>query len=209
MLTPDEIYSMCFDNYLKNGVKLKFPSNTDYTKTYQWRYIVSITEKMNKWKFSKDAANKYIELVVQYVKDANLLCKGLSVLLQTNILEICYDKLQKMQKSAEQSTSVLKHTKCWLDNRLGNDKLLSILLSNSSNNKFPNIVLWYQANKIPPLYLALSKSCCRAINQVKNGKDLLPDLMTLYKIRSEFMAEKNNAARSKEILGEDCAILIQ
>ena len=179
MLTPDEIYGMCFDNYLKNGIKLKFPQNTDYTKTYQWRYILSITNKINGWKFTKEAANKYIELVVQYAKSAKLLDKGLAVFLQGNISEVCYDRLKKMQASSEQNASVLKHTKSWLDTRIGSDKLLSLLLSSSSNNKFPNIVLWYQANKIPPLYLALSKSCCKAINQVKNGKDLLPDLMTL------------------------------
>jgi len=70
-----------------------------------------------------------------------------------------------------------------------------------------NIVIWYQANKLPALYIALSKNCCKALARLKKqqvfDRDLLPKMTELYKLRLDFINKVDDLNKVRKILGKD------
>lgn len=202
-----KVWEWCFEAYIRHGIKLQFPANTDPVKTYQWRYARAIALKFDEWDFDEETARQFIDVAVAHAKEIGLLRKGLASLHQTNVLNICYDKLQRQSDSNRHAIDSLRYIHDWLSQRIGRDHAVEVLLRRTDVGQFCNMVKWVRASRISPLYLSLSRSCGRALVELANShpqeRNLLPKPTTLYMLRSEFLEDVGNVKRAKLIFGPD------
>lgn len=200
------VWEWCSEAYLQNGMRISFPANTDPHKTYQWRFVSSIANKFNEWGFDDETAKRFIAVAVREAKQRGVLKKGLAALHQSNMLDICYQIVTSQQKDNIGQIDSLTPMKQWFDSQIGNSDPLKILLHRRDRNSLSNIVTWYQASKLSDLFLALSKVCNQAVARLQDNvieRRLLPATTTLYLIRSEFLAERNNMKAAKTLFGTD------
>jgi hypothetical protein len=202
-----KVWEWCSDSYLRSGIRLSFPKNTKPERTYQWRYCKAIAEKFTQWDFDDSDCQHFIDIAVKYAKKAGSLRKGLAVLHQGNMLDAVYDILQGEKSSTNDSIDVLEHTKRWLKSQIGNRPPLEVLLERQDADSLTNIAIWYQASKLPGLYIALSKMCCQALARLKKqgsiDNDLLPTVVDLYRLRSDFIDNDDNLREARVVLGKD------
>lgn len=201
------VLAWCSEAYLRNGRKLQLPAGTDPAKTYQWRYLTAIAKKFEEWDLSDDAAKKFIDLAVNIAKEQNVLHKGLAVLHQSNMLERCYERLGRESHSNDQTLDSLRHVHAWLDKRIGVRNPQRVLTGRENPDGFCNLVLWYQASRLTPLYLALSRTCRRAIatldRDCPDERGLLPRDTEMYLLRTEFLRDTSNLHQAREIFAQD------
>jgi hypothetical protein len=206
------VWDWCSDAYLQHGIRLKLPANTDHTKTYQWRYARSIAKKFAEWDFDEPTAKQFIQIAIRHCKNAGVLRKGLASLHQTNLLQVCYDQLKGRVESNGQSIESIAYIHSWLQSK-SSGNLLQDLLDRNDPDEYCNIVKWVNASKISRLYLALSKTCGKALARLgKSHPDermLLPKTTTLYMLRSEFIEDSENLKNVKKVLGNDWRELCQ
>lgn len=202
-----EIWDLCVSAYLQYGRKLSFPKHTDPHKTYQWRYIKALVAKIDEWEFDEETTKSFLNIAVRHTKERGLLNKGLAAFHQSNMLQICYDELQKSEDNNNQSISSLKLIRRWMDNTIGDQKPVPLMLKRRDPDAFCNIVLWYQASKLSPLYLSLSRSCGKAIAKLAkidpHERLMLPKSTELYRIRTRFLADQTNKQQAQQILEND------
>ncbi len=124
--------------------------------------------------------------------------KGLAVLHQKNMLETCYRIVQQQEADNHLLIELLEQTHGWVSS-------MSSSLSDKSSPDSPlNIVLWYQANKLPDLYLSLSQSCDDAMSLLsEEDRSILPRTPVLRRIRKQFLSEISNERAAKRILKDD------
>lgn len=200
------VWNWCSDAYLQHGIRLKLPANTDHTTTYQWRYARAITNKFAEWGFDDQTAIQFIQIAVKHCKEAGVLRKGLASLHQSNLLKVCYNQLKKKSESNLQTIDSIAYIHSWLQKKSNGD-LLTQLLHRNDPYEYCNLVKWVNASKISKLYLALSQTCRKALIELKKTNHeerlLLPPTTVLYMLRSEFIEDKDNLERVKQILGND------
>lgn len=200
------VWEWCSEAYLQQGFRLTFPARTEPTKTYQWRYARSIALKFEEWEFDEGTAKQFISIAVRHCKEAGVLRKGLAALHQSNLLQICYDRLQKQANTNKQCVDSIEHIHKWLMARSQED-LLKTLLHRRDPDEFCNLVKWVQASRISRLYLALSKTCGKALARLARThpeeREILPKTTTLYMLRTEFIEDAGNVTNTKRILGND------
>jgi hypothetical protein len=208
-LTDDQIMTVwdwCSDAYLQHGIRLKLPANTDHTKTYQWRYTRAIANKFAEWDFDEAASKQFIQIAIRHCKNAGVLRKGLASLHQHNLLKICYDQMTRKANSNVQSIDTIAYINSWLRKKAKGD-LFKQLLHREDKDEYCNLVKWYNASKITKLYLAISKTCGKALIGLQKvnpeERSLLPQDTTLYMLRTEFAEDDDNLRAVKQILGND------
>ena len=199
-----QIWQWCSDAYLRYGHRLTLPANTEPYKTYQWRYLTAISSKFDEWGFDDQTAEKFINLAVGYAKRLNILRKGLAVLHQNNILTKCYEMLQNEVDSDQRVIDMLRRSKEWVDKQCGEKSLIDVMLSRANEDGFCNLTIWYRSNKISDLYLALSRSCCRALATL-NGfeSSVFPSKAHLYMMRIELSKNVHVLKAARRILFDD------
>lgn len=202
------IWNMCFEIYLQYGYKLSFPKNTDPQKTYQWRYLSAIAKKFIEWDFDIDMSKRFIDIAVKYSKSIGTIHKGLSALHQNNILDMCYKQVISDVDKSSQSTGSLRSIKSWLDSKINGNDPYCILSKRNTPDSFCNLTLWYQASRISPLFLSLSKTCMRVYNSIIDECELamLPKATTLYVIRTSFLDDADNIDIIRDIFQQDLLI---
>jgi len=204
-----KVWNWCLDSYLRHNIRLSFPDNTDPQKTYQWRYCRSLAEKIDGWEFDDETAIRFIDLTLKHVKSSgpSALRKGMAIFHQKNMLEIVYKRLQKENQGDAQSIDSLADTNKWLLRMVDGDDTIGFLMRRKSPDALCNLAMWHQANKIPSLYIALSKSCSKALARLKkSGSDdcnFLPKATQLYLIRANFQEDTKSLKEARKILGED------
>jgi hypothetical protein len=207
------VWNWCSDAYLRNGQRLKFPAKTNPVNTYQWRYVKAIAERFAEWQFDDDTCRKFIDLATKYAKDKGHLRKGLSILHQSNMLDICYEMLQREKESNRQSTNSIELVHKWLTKQLGDSDPLKVLLQRPHEEALCNLTQWYKAHRISDLYLAVSKSCCRALvrlgNDFPDERKLFPKYTKLYTLRRDVSRDIAILRDSRRILGKDWRELCQ
>jgi len=201
-----DVWLWCSEAYIQHGIRLKLPTNTNPTKTYQWRYLKSIAAKFKEWQFDESTSKQFIQIALKHCNNSGVLRKGLAALHQKNLLQICYEELKNRSNSIDQSLNSIKHIHKWLYNKK-QDNLINTLLYRKYEDEFCNLTKWYNANKISKLYLSLSKPCGVALHKLGNidaiERSYLPKLTSLYLARSNFIEHLGNTDRVKTILGSD------
>lgn len=203
-----EIWSLCSDAYLRHGRRLSFPKGTEPTKTYQWRYVTAIAKKFAEWDFDEPTAKRFLDIAINHSKQSGTIQKGMAIFLQSNILEICYNKLKAETTTDSKVIDSLVAIRKWLQQKAGSENLLSVLLDRRDSDSFCNLAIWFQASKISPLYLSLSKTCAQALARLNRDcpdeRQLLPKQTKLYIIRDEFLqCDSMNLASVREIFVND------
>lgn len=204
----DNVWNICLETYIQHGFKLSFPKGTDPKKTYQWRYVSAIAKKFVEWDFDTEMSKRFIDIAVKYSKSAGTLCKGLAALHQNNMLDICYKELLSESDNDSQSISSLMCVNTWLNSKIGTNDLYDILIKRHKTDGFRNLTMWYQASRITPLYMSLSRSCIRAIKTIDDEYEqlILPKMTTLYTIRTSFLDDLNDLDKVRNILKQDLLI---
>lgn len=207
------VWNWCSDAYLRNGQRLSFPANTDPTRTYQWRYVKSITERFVEWEFDDDTCRKFIDIAVNYANQRGVLRKGLTVLHQSNMLDICYKMLQEEKDTTRQSQDSLETVHKWYRMQIGNRKPIEVLLQRPNIGAMCNLTQWYRARKLTDKYLAVSKSCSRALGRLAkvdpDERLMLPKATKLYSLRSDIIKDLDTLKLARRILGKDWRNLCQ
>lgn len=200
------VWEWCSEAYLQQGFRLTFPAKTEPTKTYQWRYTRSIALKFIEWEFDEETAKQFISIAVRHCEEAGVLRKGLAALHQSNLLQVCYDRLKQQANSNKQCVESIELIHDWLMAR-SQENLLQTLLYRRDPDEFCNLTQWIQASRISRLYLALSKTCGKALARLARThpeeREIHPKTTKLYMLRSEFIGDAGNVTQVKRILGPD------
>lgn len=200
-------WKWCQEAFAINGMKLVFPKNTNPQKTYQWRYVTRLACKIDEWGLDKPTAKAFINIAVGYFKEKNLLHKGLSIFLQDNMMDICYDRMQKHSAKTNDRIIRLKAIHKFITSKYNNKSPISVLLNRESFDGPRNIVRWYKSNGINDMYLAMSMVCTEALSKLTitapDERDSLPSESELYCLANNFLKDDDFRSRAKTILGND------
>lgn len=202
-----QVWNWCVDSYAKVGQILRFPGNTSPQKTYQWRYAKKLAQKLEEWDFDDNTCQVFIDHVAAYSREKNLLHKGLAAFFQTNILEICYNRLERSYQKSESTVDLLARTKSLLDERSVKGSILKGLLDRPAPDALFNLITWYELGEIPKLYMALSKSCTQALAQIAkldpDQRSMLPNKSELFITAKNFVSNRASKRQAKVALGID------
>jgi hypothetical protein len=208
-----EIWSWCSEAYLRHGRKMTLPHGTDPAKTYQWRYTIAIARKFEEWDFDEETAKRFIDIAVRHSKQSGTLQKGLASLHQGNILDICYEILQKESDRNVQTIESIKHIHKWLHKKAVSRDLLQVLLHRDDPEGFTNLAMWFQATRVTALYMALSRTCGQAMAILNRDspeeRGLLPRQTELFLLRQEFLHDHSNLIMAREIFANDWRVPCQ
>ncbi len=176
------------------GRRISFPSNTDPTKTYQYRSVKKFAERVAEWNISDGAVKFLIEEVIKYSKEQRLLSRGVAVLNKADLLEECYGRMQNyMEQFSQLLTEIAANHAFFQENKHN--------ALTSRRGGYPNFVLWYQSGKLSEEYLALSKTCLRLIGRERSTQ--LPGLVDLMLVRTRLLENSTLKHHLRDILGED------
>ncbi len=190
-----ELYKLCSEAYSQNGIKLKFPKDTDPTKTYQWRYLKSLDSKFKKWNFNDEDRLHFIKYAIGYAKKHKTLHKGLSIFHQSNIMDLCYEDAIKHRNKFENNAKLVLRQHRWLLNQANGMDIENILTQRRGSTK--NIVLWHQSSNLSELYISISKACLKSYRKMTTAElEMMPSLERLYFLRNSFLVNND----SKRIL---------
>lgn len=183
---------------------MKEPPNTDFKKTYSWRYVASISKKFIEWELDEDLCKRFLRLALSKSSTMKLRAKGLAILHQSNILQETYDELVKDIRHYDQQLEIFKKSHEWLNKFAADGDKYKALIKRQSIASLPAMVQWYQAQKLSAPYIAYSVQCSKAYVHLaanKSYKSMLPSPSDLYKLRYEL--PKHQQQDFKQILQKD------
>lgn len=199
-----QVWGWVQEEYLRHKRRLTFPTGTDPRKTYHWRYLRAIVEKFDRWDLDADTSRRYLAVAVARAAELKLLHKGLSAVHQRNLLEATHAALKKHKQSSKCEQEMLRGVAEWMRRF---DDPLGALLKKPNPDAPSQVVVWYQANKLTGLYLALSICCLKALAVVAKKspeqRRLVPSSADLHLLWARWTSNKNNLAIAREILGDD------
>lgn len=149
----------------------------------------SICNKFNEWEFDRDTAIAFIEIAVAYAKELKVLEKGLAVLHQGNMLNICYERLRSKDNDKENLLARLQYS---YDHMAGiSGDLFKYLIGRNSSRDFHQLTNDYMNNKICMEAISLVKPARKALKMIserdKIEAQILPDIGRLYISRTHLL----------------------
>lgn len=206
-MSVDAVYSICQEEFIKYGYRVKFPANTDPHKTYQWRYLEKLCKNLEQWDFDEGTARVFINSVAEYAKSKKLLHKGLSIFHQSNVLQICYNKVTKIQDNRTQRLETIQSIHNKLHVRCGSRPPLKVLSERGGLGCDYNIVKWYLNGDLNDLYLSVSEPCLKAITIVaqkdNEQRRMLPQDSKIFGIWVAVSEDYDFKRELKAILGSE------
>jgi hypothetical protein len=152
---------------------------------------------VNEWGISDSSIKFLIKEVIKYSKEQGLLSRGVSVLDKADLLEECYNRMQRYMEQHTQLLSDITSNRDFFNKN--KHKAL-----NSKRGGYPLFVMWCQSGKLCVEFIALSKSCLSVIGSLNNDDSKrAPDLVELLSIRHKYLRNSQLRAEIKDILGED------
>ena len=203
VVSEQDVWQWCFESYLRNGIKLRLPIAKNHTQTYQWRFVKSITKKFIEWEFNQETCQKFIDIAVNHSKELGVLNKGLSVLHQHNMMNICYSKLKQESEKSDHTQKKLADTHAFL-NGLKTKDLKSYLLKRPHQKALPNIITLYLAKQITVEYMSISRPMSDILTELENTREdersILPTDASLYLSRRKIFESHRDSDIVREIL---------
>lgn len=202
-----KVWNWCVEAYRRCGQTLKFPEATNPTKTYQWRYAARLTKKLEEWEFDDQTSIVFIRYAAEYAKEKRLLRKGLAAFFQSNILDICYDRIDGECKEVDRRLALLRRNYGFLSARANGKPPINALLCRPALDSYYNIVEWFERHRISIIYMALSKSCTAALSRLSKlsseQRSLLPGSAELFCLMGELTDNATFKRQAAQILGDD------
>jgi len=205
--TTMRTWKWCQEAFAAQGVKLTFPKNTDPKKTYQWRYVTRLANKIDEWELDKPTARAFIHFAVGYMKEKKLLHKGLSVFFQGNMMDVCFDRMQKYASGSSNRLTQIITSHKFVSDRCNGKSAVTLLLNRESFGKLRNIVRWYKSGDIAEAYLSISIVCTEALSKLAivapHERILLPTESELYCLAINLTKDGDFRSKAKSILDND------
>lgn len=139
------------------------PKNTPLKLSYVWKNIEKLTKKMIEWKFSREEADKYIEIVSQRIKAQPSKTKNMQVALREEMLQYCYKQLTERKEAEDDLILKISKSHQYLKS-VSNGDIARHLMSRHKPGALPNIVLYYQRSILCKQYLAFSDECKKVLS---------------------------------------------
>jgi hypothetical protein len=201
------VFTWCQKSFSNVGHKLQFPKGTDPRKTYKWQHVKKLAYKLAEWEFDDDTSRTFIDQVAQHARDNKLLRKGLSAFFQSNILEVCNERLEQSQKRSDSALTSLSRTHDFLVRESNGRPIRFCLVDRADPNAFFNLVTWFETGKITTTYLAVSEECRKALIRIKktdpDQRELLPSTLNLFAKFKQCSCNLDFSNQAQKILGKD------
>lgn len=161
----NELFTLMQAIYASERIIIRQQPDTPFEKSYAYRYVKSLNERIKQWEFTRSQTEYFIKFVIRYVKHKQIGIKGFSVFHQKNLLESCVKQvlsdLESFRRFRSNCSSMMK----WVRDQAEGSDLKTILLKRT--NGVSNLLLWYKSSKITDDMLAVSK-------ELRNSLDFLP-----------------------------------
>jgi hypothetical protein len=182
------------------------PPAKDYTHTYQWRFVKAITKKFAEWNFNDDTCKRFIDIAVDHAKELGVLRKGLAVLHQHNMMEICYKKL-KLDGERDQFLIQRLVDTCKFLRSLQVKNYKIFFLRRTHDKALSNITSLYLAKKLPIEFMAIYRDSIEALSTIElvdtDERRLLPSDASLYLCRKRILARHGDSEEVRMIVRGD------
>lgn len=200
------LWDVCKEAFQRRSINLTYPTGTDFTRTYQYKYLQSLQRHLSDWHFDDDLTIAFIDIIAGYAKKHNLLKKGLAIFFQRNVLDICRAEFKRRIEEQRSVLSAVSNVKVWLEQQCQSEhsSLMLILIKRQNKRAYPNIVKWFISGQLPAVFLAISRSCIRALSKLSaEERCLLPKDSSLYSLRLYAIADCGIADELRSIMGND------
>lgn len=199
------VYSWFQAEMRKSKRKISFPKCADKTKTYQFRWTKTFVDKCyNDFELDDRTVKVLISNIVSYAKRQNILRKGTQLLCMNNIIDICVQSIRDIAEDEASLISELRSCTMFLDSQVTNkNNLVRRLVEPVSTGGCSNFVYWYNLGHLTEVYVALSKSCNKALTKLPlDERAELPTQFELYRLCSQLVSP-DMIDKLKPILGSD------
>jgi len=183
---------------------VSWPAASDYKKTYMYMWFKKFAEWLEENNLDDDTANRIVVALVKYAKKKGILNKGASILRHKRIYEIALMELEDIENKKELESNSLKNTIDELNSLRNGAPLFDFLIKRRGIGEYPNIVLLFKSGVITPQFLAISKSCRKAINNLdKKTRELLPPNIDLMRIQVKIKFDDDKKELASSLLQTD------
>ncbi len=192
----------------KAGRKISFPQCSDKTKTYQFRWTKKFTDRCyNEFVLSDKVIKALVGDITHYAKRNNLLNKGTQLLCMNNIIDICHYSIKTMM---DDEASLIEEVKSChefvCDQATNKNILVRTLVTPISEGGYSNLVYWYNLGRLTDTYLALSRTCNKAMSQMPvDERSELPSKIELLRICTSAVSEES-ICELKSVMGTDLRV---
>lgn len=176
--------------YASERIIIRQQPDTPFEKSYAYRYVKSLNDRLKSWEFNKAQTEYFIKFVIRYVKNKKIGIKGFSVFHQKNLLESCLKQvltdLESFKRFRKNYALLMK----WLREQARDTDLKTILLKRV--NGLSNLLLWYKSSRITDDMLAVSKELMESLDGLPPAeRQLLPSNVQLFLLRGRLKELSN------------------
>lgn len=203
----NQAYSIVRRELLKYRRHISFPKNTDPRKTYSWRYLEKFVDRVDSLELSDLSLETIISALVREAAETRTLQRGMAVLDNKNMLLICQTKLESEVQSENAEIRAVSESHAFVLGSVGERNDLSVhkvLTERTSRFAYANITRWFEANQLAAGYIAVSRSCKKALGTLpKHELELFPAATKLMRLRLTMTCNNATLMRLRTILGND------
>lgn len=179
----------------RNNKDFKFAKSKDVTKTYQFRWFRSFLVRCEKhYDLSPEESHEVIKCLISWAMGRKKVKLSASLLSRNDVIDIAVKRFENDIRNYEYAVAELKAMA-----RLICDDFEEYLLKKKSRHGYPNIILMHADGRINNTFVALSRSCIRAIQKLDDKSDF-PSMLELVKTRNK-MISRVGVEKIKEIMG--------
>lgn len=200
----DRVFRLLRRSMGRHGRNVGFPNNTDPRKTYSWRYLQNFVERMDVMGLDETVYQPMIDAIVKYAHDHKLLSRGVAVLAKQEILDLCRAKLET---EVEERVAILRNVSGsheFLLEKAKGSNILDVLIKRPNRYAYSNIIGWLDAGSLSLAYIAVSKTCRRAMRSLQPDElNRLPSRTELHKMRLMLISDSMLLPELRRLLGND------
>lgn len=170
------IYSWFQSAMRSVGRNVKPPRAQDFRKTYTYRPVKKFAEQCADWGLDERTTKMLVYDIVKYGARQRILDKGVNMLTMGTVLDICRQSIKDAIEADAILTNELTLCREFL-NKNGKDSPVKTLTEPVTIGGYTNFVYWFNQGRLTPTYVALSRTCLRALIAIPEGErsELPPD----------------------------------
>jgi hypothetical protein len=186
----NDLFTLMQNIYASERIVIRQQPDTPFEKSYAYRYVKSLNERIKMWEFNKAQTEYFIRFVIRYVKHKRIGIKGFSVFHQKNLLESCMKQVLADLESFKRFRANFSAMMKWVRDQAKDGDLKTILLKRT--NGVSNLLLWYKSSRITDDMLAVSKELRESLDGLPPvERQLLPNDVQLYLLRGRLKELSN------------------